>query len=60
VRRFRDEGLAGLRDRSSAPRRRPTRTPVERVEATRKLRQLRLTAAEIAELLSTCTSSPGP
>jgi transposase len=52
VRRFRSEGLAGLRDRSSAPRRRPTRTPVERVEAIRKLRLLRLTAAEIAELLS--------
>jgi transposase len=48
--RFRDEGLAGLGDRSSAPRRRPTRTPPERVEAIRKLRLLRLTAAEIAEL----------
>jgi transposase InsO family protein len=52
VRRFRGEGLAGLRDRSSAPRRRPTRTPAERIEAIRKLRLLRLTAAEIAELLS--------
>jgi transposase InsO family protein len=52
VGRFRDGGLAGLEDRSSAPRRGPTRTPVERVEAIRKLRQLRLTAAEIAELLS--------
>ena len=52
VRRFRSEGLAGLRDRSSAPRRRPTRTSAERVEAIRKLRLLRLTAAEIAELLS--------
>jgi transposase InsO family protein len=52
LRRFRDEGLAGLCDRSSAPRRRPTRTPVERVEAIRRLRRLRLTAAEIAELLS--------
>jgi transposase len=38
VRRFSSEGLAGLRDRSSAPRRRPTRTPAERVEAIRKLR----------------------
>ena len=27
VRRFRDEGEAGLVDRSSAPRRRPGRTP---------------------------------
>jgi transposase InsO family protein len=52
VRRFRSEGLVGLRDRSSAPRRRPTRTSAERVEAIRKLRLLRLTAAEIAELLS--------
>ena len=52
VRRFRSEGLAGLCDRSSAPRRRPTRTPADRVDAIRKLRLLRLTAAEIAELLS--------
>jgi transposase len=52
VRRFREEGAGGLVDRSSAPRRRPTRTPLERVEAIRKLRLLRLTAAEIAELLS--------
>jgi transposase InsO family protein len=46
--RFRAEGLAGLVDRSSAPRRRPRRTPPERVAAIEALRRLRLTAAEIA------------
>ena len=35
VRRFRSEGVGGLRDRSSAPRRLPTRVPAERVEAIR-------------------------
>jgi transposase len=51
VGRFRSEGLARLRDRSSAPRWRPRRIATERVEAIRALRGLRLTAAEIAELL---------
>jgi transposase InsO family protein len=57
VRRFRGEGLAGLRDRSSAPRRVPLRTAPERVEAIEKLRRLRLTAAEIAELLGMALST---
>jgi transposase InsO family protein len=57
VRRFRLEGLAGLRDRSSAPQRRPRRLPSERIEAIRALRKLRLTAAEIAELLELALST---
>ena len=57
VRRFRLEGRAGLADRSSAPRRVPRRTAPERVEAIRKLRRLRLTAAEIAELLGMALST---
>ena len=42
----------GLRDRSSAPRRRPTRLPADRVRAIEALRRLRMTAAEIAECLA--------
>ena len=51
LRRFREEGEAGLRDRSSAPKRVPHKTPVERVQAIEALRRLRMTAAEIGELL---------
>jgi transposase InsO family protein len=40
-----------LRDRSSAPKRVANRTPGERVALIAKLRQLRMTAAEIAETL---------
>jgi transposase InsO family protein len=50
--RFRSEGEEGLLDRSSAPRRVPRRTPEDRVAVVASLRQLRLTAAEIAELLA--------
>lgn len=52
LRRFREEGDAGLLDRCSAPKRIPHKTPAERVEAIEALRRLRMTAAEIAELLS--------
>ena len=52
VKRFRREGEAGLCDRSSAPARVPHRTPEDRVQAIAALRRLRMTAAEIAELLS--------
>jgi transposase InsO family protein len=55
--RWRAEGAAGLLDRSSAPRRIPHRTAPERVEAIRTLRRLRLTAAEIAELLGMALST---
>jgi transposase InsO family protein len=41
-----------LADRSSAPRRVPNRTPADRVAVIVLLRQLRMTAAEIAETLS--------
>ncbi|MEK6253043.1 MAG: IS481 family transposase [Actinomycetota bacterium] len=52
LRRWREEGEAGIVDRSSAPKRIPHRTPAERVEAITALRRLRMTAAEISELLS--------
>jgi transposase InsO family protein len=50
--RYRAEGVAGLVDRSSAPASVPARTSEERVVAIAALRRLRMTAAEIAELLS--------
>jgi len=50
--RFRREGEAGLRDRSSAPHHIPHRTPAERVQAIIALRHLRMTAREIAEALA--------
>jgi transposase InsO family protein len=46
-----------LEDRSSAPRRIPHRTADERVEAIRALRKLRMTAAQIAELLGMALST---
>ena len=51
VARYRREGSAGLDDRSSAPRRIPCRTSEQRVAAIAALRRLRMTAAEISELL---------
>jgi transposase InsO family protein len=52
VGRYRREGEQGLRDRSSAPRRVANRTSADRVAVIVLLRQLRMTAAEIAETLS--------
>src|SRR5947208_3123585 len=52
VARYRQAGEGGLIDRSSAPRRVANRTPSDRVAAIVALRRLRMTAAEIAELLS--------
>jgi transposase InsO family protein len=49
--------VAGLVDRSSAPRRVANRTPPDRIEAIVKLRQLRFTAAEIAETLGMALST---
>jgi transposase InsO family protein len=49
--RWRAEGPSGLVDRRSAPGRIPHKTPVDRVRAICRLRQGRLTAAEIAEQL---------
>jgi len=57
VGRYRLEGAAGLRDRSSAPRRVANRTPDDRVGAIIKLRRLRFTAAEIAETLGMALST---
>jgi transposase InsO family protein len=51
VARYRREGLRGLEDRSSAPHRVPHRTGEDRVAAITALRRLRMTAAEISELL---------
>ncbi|MBV8987570.1 MAG: IS481 family transposase [Solirubrobacterales bacterium] len=55
--RFREEGTAGLFDRSSAPKRIPHRTPAGRVEVIKALRRLRMTAAEIAEALGMALST---
>lgn len=49
--RHRAEGTVGLGDRTSRPRRSPTRTPAERQRAILGLRRLRMTAREIAECL---------
>ena len=51
VARYRREGVAGLEDRSSVPHRVPGRTSEERVSAIAALRRVRMTAAEISELL---------
>src|SRR5436190_19531266 len=51
VARYRAEGEAGLRDRSSAPGSIPHRTATERVEVIALLRRLRMTGAEIAACL---------
>src|SRR4051794_39087220 len=55
--RWRAEGRAGLFDRSSAPKRIPHRTAPERVRAIESLRQLRMTGAEIAEVLGMALST---
>jgi transposase InsO family protein len=55
--RWRAEGEVGLLDRSSAPRRRPSRLPKDLVEAIEKLRRVRMTATEIAELLGIALST---
>jgi transposase InsO family protein len=57
VRRYREEGEAGLLDRSSAPKRVHNATPPERVEAIAALRRVRLTGPEIAETLEMPTST---
>ena len=57
LKRFREEGEAGLEDRSSAPKRIPNKTPAERVKAIVALRELRFTAAEIAESLAMAHST---
>jgi transposase InsO family protein len=55
--RFREQGADGLLDRSSRPLSSPRRLPAAKVEAIRSLRRLRMTAAEIAEVLSLALST---
>ena len=55
--RFREEGVAGLLDRSSRPLRSPGQLSAAKVQAIRLLRQLRMTAAEIAEVLCLALST---
>jgi len=57
VRRYREEGEAGLFDRSSAPRTVHNVTPADRIEAIAALRHLRMTGPEIAEILEMATST---
>jgi transposase len=57
IARYRLDGVAGLCDRSSAPRHVANRTAPDRVEAIAKLRRLRFTAAEIAETLGMALST---
>ncbi|HXG75495.1 MAG TPA: IS481 family transposase [Gaiellaceae bacterium] len=57
VARYREQGEAGLADRSSAPHVVANRTPPDRVEAIVALRRLRFTAAEIADALGTALST---
>jgi transposase InsO family protein len=57
VARYRAEGEAGLADRSSAPASQPGATPEERIQAIAALRRVRLTGAEIAELLGMALST---
>jgi len=51
VRRFRAEGPSGLLDRSSAPKHVHNRTDERRIQVIACLRRLRMTGAEIAEVL---------
>ena len=55
--RWRDQGRAGLLDRSSAPKRVANRTPERAVEAIVALRKVRMTGAEIAECLGIALST---
>jgi transposase InsO family protein len=57
VARYRREGELGLLDRSSAPHRVPGRTAEARVVTIAALRRLRMTAAEIAEVLGMALST---
>jgi transposase len=57
LRRWREEGIEGLSDRSSAPKRIPHRTPGDRVQAIAALRRMHMTAAEIAEVLAMALST---
>jgi transposase InsO family protein len=55
--RWGNEGEAGLLDRSSRPHRSPRQLPERQVVAVRALRKLRMTAAQIAEILGLALST---
>jgi transposase InsO family protein len=55
--RYRQEGISGLRDRSSRPHHSPTGLADDRVQAILKLRRIWFTAAEIAEVLGMALST---
>jgi transposase InsO family protein len=55
--RWRREGERGLADRSSRPKTSPNKTAAERERTIAALRRLRMTAAEIAELLGMALST---
>jgi transposase InsO family protein len=57
LKRWREEGEAGLADRSSRPQRSPTQLAAAKVDAIEKLRRLWMTAAQIAEMLSLALST---
>jgi transposase InsO family protein len=57
IARWRAEGPTGLLDRSSAPNRVANRTDERRVQTIAALRRLRMTAAEIAEVLDMALST---
>ena len=60
VRRFRDQGQAGLLDRSSAARNVHNRTPEARIQAIAALRRLRFTARRSPRSWGwRCRRSPG-
>lgn len=57
VRRFREEGSGGLRDRSSRPHRCPHATPPEQIEAVVELRRARHTYRQISQALPVASST---
>ena len=59
LRRYREEGLAGLTDRSSRPRHSPTRTPAATEDVIVSLRRLKRTGPQIALELGMSRSTVG-
>jgi len=57
LRRWREDGDRGLRDRSSRPHRSPRQLSAARVDLIRCLRKLRMTAVQIAEILGLALST---
>jgi transposase InsO family protein len=57
LRRWRQDGAEGLLDRCSRPLHSPRQLSPQRVQAIRSLRRLRMTAAEIAEVLGLALST---